>query len=65
MRQGPSRRLTSIKQSFFSRGKDRWPLGGGVEAFKGVYQTIRACQVGTSSCRGESALRILGWSSWH
>ncbi|KAI9823313.1 MAG: hypothetical protein M1832_002537 [Thelocarpon impressellum] len=46
LRQGPSLRLTSIKQSFFSRGVERWPLGGGVEAFKGVYQTIRACQGG-------------------
>lgn len=46
LRQEPSSRLTAIRQSFFSRGIDRTSLGKSVEAFKGVYQTIRACHGG-------------------
>lgn len=46
LRHSPSQRLTAIKQSFFSRGATKYSLGGGVEAFKGVFQTIRACQGG-------------------
>ncbi|KAI9772770.1 MAG: hypothetical protein M1839_002315 [Geoglossum umbratile] len=41
MRETPSQRYTTIKQSFFKKGERRHPLGGGVEAFKGVYQSIR------------------------
>ncbi len=39
-------RYTQIKRSFFARGEDRFNLGKGIEAFKGVYQSIRACQGG-------------------
>ncbi|KAI9781022.1 MAG: hypothetical protein M1816_002587 [Peltula sp. TS41687] len=46
IRHSPSQRLTSIKQSFFTRGADHYPLGGGAEAFKGIFQTIRTCQGG-------------------
>lgn len=41
LRDGPSKRLTSIKRSFFQRGESRFDLGGGVEAFKGAYQSLR------------------------
>ncbi|KAI9834225.1 MAG: hypothetical protein M1819_003063 [Sarea resinae] len=43
LRQTPSVSYTSIKRSFFARGHERYYLGGGIEAFKGVYQSIRAC----------------------
>lgn len=46
LRHLPSQRLTAIRQSFFARGKEKYALGGGVEAFKGVFQTIRACHGG-------------------
>lgn len=42
MRQTPSARYTQIKKSFFSRGQDRFLLGGGIEAFKGVFASMRA-----------------------
>ncbi|KAI9798585.1 MAG: hypothetical protein M1833_004722 [Piccolia ochrophora] len=46
LRNWPSKNLLTIKQSYFHRGAARFDLGRGVEAFKGVYQTIRACQGG-------------------
>ncbi|TKA61731.1 hypothetical protein B0A49_11611, partial [Cryomyces minteri] len=42
MREQPSQTFTQIKRSFFARGQQRFTLGGGIEAFKGVYQSIRA-----------------------
>jgi eukaryotic translation initiation factor 2C len=41
MREGPSREYTQIKKSFFQRGELRHDLGGGVEAFKGVFASLR------------------------
>lgn len=41
LRDGPSKRLTAIKRNFFQKGETRFDLGGGVEAFKGAYQTLR------------------------
>ena len=41
MREGPSREYTQIKKSFFQRGEIRHDLGGGVEAFKGVFASLR------------------------
>ncbi|KAF2838610.1 Piwi-domain-containing protein [Patellaria atrata CBS 101060] len=41
MREGPAANLTQIKKSFFSRGQARTFLGGGVEAFKGVFSSMR------------------------
>lgn len=41
MREGPSQHLISIRQSFFHRGTQRKDLGGGLEAFKGVYASMR------------------------
>ncbi|KAI9847274.1 MAG: hypothetical protein M1837_002860 [Sclerophora amabilis] len=46
LRESPSKHLTSIKQSFYARGEEHYSLGLGIEAFKGVYQTIRMCQGG-------------------
>ena len=42
-RESPRLKYTQIKRSFFARGEQRFPLGGGVEAFKGVYQSPRLC----------------------
>jgi eukaryotic translation initiation factor 2C len=41
MREYPSRKYTQIKKSFFARGQVRFPLGSGVEAFKGVFASMR------------------------
>lgn len=41
MRERPSQQYTQIKKSFFARGQARSPLGSGVEAFKGVFSSIR------------------------
>ncbi|KAI9680849.1 MAG: hypothetical protein M1817_004289 [Caeruleum heppii] len=46
LREMPSKNLVALKQSFYGRPKDRSVVGGGVEAYKGVYQSIRACQGG-------------------
>ena len=35
-----------IKRNFFQRGETRKPLGGAIEAFKGVYESIRAVNGG-------------------
>ena len=49
LREYPSKRYTAIKRSFFARGEQRFDLGGGVEAFKGVYQSMRIVHGGTGS----------------
>ena len=41
LRESPSRKFTPIKRNFFAKGQTRFPLGSGIEAFKGVYQSIR------------------------
>lgn len=41
LRERPSQRYTQIKKSFFERGVARTPLGGGVEAVKGVFASLR------------------------
>ncbi|ORY12741.1 Piwi domain-domain-containing protein [Clohesyomyces aquaticus] len=41
MREGPSQKYTQIKKSFFQRGEARFDLGGGIEAFKGVFASLR------------------------
>ena len=46
LRQTPSRVAINVRRSYFSRhGIDRTTLGQGVEAMKGVYQSMRAAQV--------------------
>ncbi|KAF2018363.1 eukaryotic translation initiation factor 2C 2, partial [Aaosphaeria arxii CBS 175.79] len=41
LREQPSRNYTQIKKSFFQRGEKRADLGGGIEAFKGVFSSLR------------------------
>lgn len=41
IREGPSKKYTQIKKSFFKRGEDRYDLGGALEAFKGVFASLR------------------------
>jgi eukaryotic translation initiation factor 2C len=41
LRELPSQKYTQIKKSFFQRGEQRFDLGGGVEAFKGVFSSLR------------------------
>lgn len=41
LREYPSLRYTTIKRMFFARGQERFTLGSAVEAFKGVYQSMR------------------------
>jgi eukaryotic translation initiation factor 2C len=41
MRESPSQKYTQIKKSFFQRGQQRFDLGKGVEAFKGVFISLR------------------------
>jgi eukaryotic translation initiation factor 2C len=50
LRDGPSKRLTSIKRSFFQRGEKRFDLGGGVQAFKGAYQSLRITHGPSGPC---------------
>ena len=53
MRELPSRRLYSIKRSFFDKPmKDSQKLGAAVTAVKGVYQSIRPAMV--SDCCSQS-----------
>lgn len=46
MRETPSRRFTSIKRNFYSRGQQRTTIGSGIEAMKGVYISIRPVLAG-------------------
>jgi eukaryotic translation initiation factor 2C len=41
----PSQHYTEIKRSFFHHGLKRTALDGCVEAMKGVYSSMRLCQV--------------------
>lgn len=46
LRESPAQRLTSIKRNFYQRGEQRFELGGGLEALKGVYASIRLAHTG-------------------
>lgn len=46
MRETPSTKFFSFRRSFFSKNNDRLMLGGGAEAFKGVYASIRCAFYG-------------------
>jgi eukaryotic translation initiation factor 2C len=50
MREYPARKFTQIKKSFFSRGQQRFPLGSGVEAFKGVFASMRMVHASPVPC---------------
>ena len=58
LRETPSKKLINLRRSYFARtgaSQDRTLLGGGVEAMKGVYQSIRMAEV----LRVTSSLRCL------
>ncbi|KAK5114285.1 hypothetical protein LTR62_002536 [Meristemomyces frigidus] len=42
----PRMRYTQIKRNFFAKGETRFDLGNAVEAFKGVYQSLRIAHKG-------------------
>lgn len=46
LREGPStnKNLVAIKRSFFARDGQRADLGGGIEVFRGIYQSMRLAQ---------------------
>ncbi|KAK5734619.1 Protein argonaute [Elasticomyces elasticus] len=46
LREFPRTRYTSIKRNFFAKGETRFDLGNAVEAFKGVYQSLRIGHAG-------------------
>lgn len=41
LREHPAQRLIKIKRAFFPRDVERFALGGGLEAIKGVYSSLR------------------------
>ncbi|KAK5126303.1 hypothetical protein LTR85_010539 [Meristemomyces frigidus] len=49
LREYPTIRYTQIKRSFFARGQERFNLGSAVEAFKGVYSSMRIVHGGPAA----------------
>ena len=48
LRETPSKKLINLRRSYFARtgeSQDRSLLGGGIEAMKGVYQSLRMAEV--------------------
>ncbi|KAG0647251.1 RNA interference pathway ago1 [Hyphodiscus hymeniophilus] len=48
IRQGPSEKYTTIKRSFYAPGGQRHPLDNVVEAMRGVYSSVRLCELNPS-----------------
>jgi eukaryotic translation initiation factor 2C len=48
VRQWPSEQYTTIKRSFFAQGSQRHALDNVVEAMRGVYSSIRLCELNSS-----------------
>jgi eukaryotic translation initiation factor 2C len=48
IRQWPSEQYTSIKRSFFSRGANSYQIDNCIVAMKGVYTSIRLCDVSSA-----------------
>lgn len=48
LREGPSQNpnMVAVKRSFFIRNGEKMDLGGGIEVFRGVYQSMRLAQGG-------------------
>ncbi|KAK2754064.1 hypothetical protein FQN54_007233 [Arachnomyces sp. PD_36] len=46
LRETPSKQFTAIRRSFFKENGDKMDVGGGVEAYKGMYQSIRIAHPG-------------------
>jgi eukaryotic translation initiation factor 2C len=49
LRNYPRLKYTPVKRAFFAKGESRFELGSGVEAFKGVYQSLRLVHPGRLS----------------
>ncbi|KAK4549069.1 hypothetical protein LTR36_007525 [Oleoguttula mirabilis] len=49
LREYPTLKYTQIKRSFFARGQERFLLGSAVEAFKGVYSSMRVVHGGPAT----------------
>ncbi|SMR63616.1 unnamed protein product [Zymoseptoria tritici ST99CH_3D1] len=49
LRHYPRLKYTPVKRAFFAKGESRFDLGSGVEAFKGVYQSLRLVHPGRLS----------------
>ncbi|KAF1967594.1 hypothetical protein BU23DRAFT_573073 [Bimuria novae-zelandiae CBS 107.79] len=58
LREGPSQKYTRIKKSFSQRREQRFDLGGGVEAFKGVWASAFLKKIVSFLFLGG----VLGWS---
>lgn len=68
MRQGPSEQYTMIKRNFFARGAATVALDNVVVAMKGVYSSIRLCNVSPLhllwiSLSNQPLAKVLGWRS--
>jgi eukaryotic translation initiation factor 2C len=48
VRQHPSEQYTTVKRSFFAQGGQRHPLDNVIEAMRGVYSSIRLCELNPS-----------------
>lgn len=60
LRETPSHRHIAVKRSYFGRTtEERMILGSGIEAMKGVYQSIRAAQVAIAGLASFSCTDVL------
>jgi eukaryotic translation initiation factor 2C len=64
LREWPSSQYTAIKRNFFQHGERRFDLGGGIEAFKGVYQTMRIVHAGPKLARLSVILDVANGTFW-
>ena len=58
LRELPSQKFTQQKRNFFRRGNTRTLLGGGIEAMKGVYASMRPVSAGISPHRGQLSVNV-------
>ena len=63
-RQTPASKHTSIKQSIFARTQDRTSLGGGIEAIKGAYQSLRVVHAGAGFGRLSLNIDVANTAFW-
>ncbi|KAK5173091.1 Protein argonaute [Saxophila tyrrhenica] len=56
LRETPRNNFTAIKRSFFARGEKRFDLGNAVEAFKGVFSSMRIYHAGLN--KGRLAINV-------
>lgn len=70
LRETPSKKLINLRRSYFARtgeSQDRSLLGGGIEAMKGVYQSLRMAEVCSFLVKSQlsllTPLRASAWSS--